>query len=73
MALENCRAYLTGICGESGSVAAEVWIVDRAAVLGNYLPLAFKSPKEQEYIEFMWDAFEMNYTHANYPAAVPSY
>lgn len=32
--------------------------------LGNYLPLSFKSPKEQEYIEFLWDAFETNYSHA---------
>ena len=28
--------------------------------LGNYLPLSFKSPKEQEYIEFLWEAFETN-------------
>jgi hypothetical protein len=32
-----------------------------AAELGNYLPLSFKSPKEQEYIEFLWDV-SVNYT-----------
>lgn len=38
--------------------------MEEAAELGNYLPLSFKSPKDQEYIEFLWDAFETNYTHA---------
>lgn len=37
-----------------------------AADLGNYLQLSFKSPKEQEYIEFLWDAFKINYTHGRY-------
>ena len=37
--------------------------MDEAAELGNYLPLSFKSPKEQEYIEFLWDAFETNHAH----------
>ena len=32
--------------------------MEEAAELGNYLPLSFKSPKEQEYIEFRWDAFQ---------------
>ena len=38
-----------------------------AAELGNYLPLSFKSPKEQEYIAFLWDAFQTNYTHGKAP------
>ncbi len=38
--------------------------MEEAAELGNYLPLSFKSPKEQEYIGFLWDAFENNYTHS---------
>ena len=40
--------------------------MEEAAELVNYLPLSFKSPKEQEYIEFLWDAFETNYIHGNY-------
>lgn len=32
--------------------------MEKAAELANYLSLFFKSPKEQEYIEFLWDAFE---------------
>lgn len=47
--------------------------MDEAADLGNYLPLSFKSPKEQEYIEFLWDAFETNYTHGKYQFAFLAY
>ncbi|MBS1939376.1 MAG: hypothetical protein JST38_00670 [Bacteroidetes bacterium] len=43
--------------------------MEEAAELGNYLPLSFKSLKEQEYIEFLWDAFETNYTHGKYQFA----
>ena len=32
--------------------------MEEATDLANYLPLSFKTPKEQEYIEFLWDAFE---------------
>jgi len=47
--------------------------MDEAAELGSYLPLSFKSPKEQEYIEFLWDAFETNYTHGKYQFAFLAY
>ena len=47
--------------------------MEEAAELGNYLPLSFKSQKEQEYIEFLWDAFETNYTHAKYQFAFLAY
>jgi len=47
--------------------------VEEAAELGNYLPLSFKSPEEQEYIEFLWDAFETNYTHGKYQFAFLAY
>jgi len=47
--------------------------VEEASELGNYLPLSFKSPKEQEYIEFLWDAFETNYTHGKYQFAFLAY
>ncbi len=40
--------------------------MEEAAELANYLPLSFKTPKEQEYIEFLWDAFETNYTSEKY-------
>ena len=47
--------------------------MEEAAELGNYLPLSFKSPKEQEYIEFLWDAFETNCTHGKYQFAFLAY
>ena len=47
--------------------------MDEAAELGNYLPFSFKSPKEQEYIAFLWDAFETNYTHGKYQFAFLAY
>ncbi len=43
--------------------------MDDAIELGNYLPLSFKSPMEQKYIEFLWVAFETNYTHEKYQSA----
>jgi len=47
--------------------------VEEAAELANYLPLSFKTPKEQEYIEFLWDAFETNHTHGKYQFAFLAY
>ncbi|HEX5010777.1 MAG TPA: hypothetical protein VFY71_10270 [Planctomycetota bacterium] len=47
--------------------------MEDAAELGNYLPLSFKSPKEQEYIDFLWDAFETNYTDGKYQFAFLAY
>ena len=47
--------------------------MEDAAELGNYLPLSFKTPKEQEYIEFLWDTFETNYTHGKYQFAFLAY
>lgn len=47
--------------------------MEEAAELGNYLPLSFKTPKEQEYIEFLWDAFETNYTYGKYQFAFLAY
>ena len=40
-----------------------------AAELADYLPLSFKTPKEEEYFEFLWDAFETNHTHGKYQFA----
>ncbi len=47
--------------------------MDEASELADYLPLSFTSPKEQEYIEFLWDAFETNYTHGKYQFAFLAY
>ncbi|MDP9359067.1 MAG: hypothetical protein M3R02_28055 [Chloroflexota bacterium] len=47
--------------------------MEEAAELGNYLPLSFKTQTEQEYIEFLWDAFESNYTHGKFQFAFLAY
>ena len=47
--------------------------MEEAAELGNYLPLSFKTPKEQEYIEFLWDAFETNYASKKHQFAFLAY
>jgi len=43
--------------------------MEEAAALGNYVPLSFESPKEQEYSAFLRDAFDINYTHGKYQFA----
>ncbi len=40
--------------------------MEEAAELANYLPLSFKTSTEQEYIDFLWDAFETNYQAEKY-------
>ncbi len=47
--------------------------MDDAFDLAGYLPLSFKSPKEDEYIQFLWDTFETNYTHGKYQFAFIAY
>jgi hypothetical protein len=47
--------------------------MEEAAELANYLPLSFKTTKEQEYIDFLWDAFTTNYTHGKYQFAFLAY
>jgi hypothetical protein len=47
--------------------------MEEARELSNYLPLSFKTPAEQEYIDFLWDAFESNYSHGKYQFAFLAY
>jgi hypothetical protein len=47
--------------------------LEEAAELADFLPLSFKTQTEQEYIEFLWDAFETNYTHGKYQFAFLAY
>ena len=47
--------------------------MEEALELNDYLPLSFKSPKEQEYIAFLWDAFDTNYSHDKYQFAFLAY
>jgi hypothetical protein len=47
--------------------------MDEAIELAEYLPLSFRAPNEEEYIAFLWDAFETNYTHGKYQFAFLAY
>ena len=47
--------------------------MEEAADLGKYLPLSFKTRSEQDYIAFLWDAFESNYTYGKYQFAFLAY
>lgn len=47
--------------------------MEEALKLADYLPISFKSPKEQEYIAFLWDAFKTNYESGKYQFAFLAY
>ena len=47
--------------------------MEEAAELGDYLPFSFNNPQEQEYVTFLWEAFETNYTHGKYQFAFLAY
>jgi hypothetical protein len=47
--------------------------MEEAAELASYLPLSFKTPKEEEYIRFLWDAFETNYVSGKHQFAFLAY
>ena len=47
--------------------------MDEAAELLDYLPLTYKIRSEQEYVSFLWEAFESNYTNGKYQFAFLAY
>ena len=47
--------------------------MEDAFELANYLPLSFKTPNEQEYLAFLWDAFETNYEAGKFQFAFLAY
>ena len=47
--------------------------MEEAAELSNYLPISFKTRSEQDYIAFLWDVFETNYTYGKYQFAFLAY
>ncbi len=47
--------------------------MEEASELLEYLPLSFKTESEQEYIAFLWNAFETNYAQGNYQFAFLPY
>ena len=47
--------------------------MDEALGLADYLPVSFKTLSEQEYISFLWEAFETNYENGTYQFAFLAY
>jgi hypothetical protein len=47
--------------------------MEDAYALESYLPVSFKTSSEQEYLTFLWDAFEMNYKAEKYQFAFLAY
>ena len=47
--------------------------MDEALDLADYLPASFKSFEEQEYIRFLWEAFETNYESGKHQFAFLAY
>lgn len=47
--------------------------MDDALPILEYLPDTFREPGEQEYINFLWDAFASNYQHEKYQFAMLPY
>ena len=47
--------------------------MDEALDLLDYLPVSFKTPSEEEYISYLWDAFESNYADGKYQFAFLAY
>ena len=43
--------------------------MEEALELGDYLPVSFKTRSEQEYLAFLWDAFQSNYDGGKYEFA----
>src|SRR5664280_2535320 len=48
-------------------------MIEEASEILNFLPVRFKQPNEQEYIEFLWDSFESNYKNEKYQFSFIAY
>ena len=48
-------------------------MMEEAGELGEYLPISFKAPGEQEYVSFLWESFQTNYTNWKFQFAFLAY
>lgn len=48
-------------------------MIEEAARLETYLPLSYRTPKERDYIRFLWEAFDTNVVHGKYQFAFLAY
>lgn len=47
--------------------------MEEAFELVNFLPLSYRTTSEEDYIRFLWEAFESNYTNEKYQFAFLAY
>lgn len=48
-------------------------MIEEAARLETYLPLSYRTPKERDYVRFLWEAFDTNVEHGKYQFAFLAY
>lgn len=48
-------------------------MIEEATRLETYLPLSYRTPKERDYIRFLWEAFDTNVEHGKYQFAFLAY
>lgn len=48
-------------------------MIEEAAQLETYLPLSYRTPKERDYVRFLWEAFDTNVEHGKYQFAFLAY
>lgn len=48
-------------------------MIEEAARLETNLPLSYRTPKERDYIRFLWEAFDTNVEHGKYQFAFLAY
>ncbi|WP_292083454.1 MULTISPECIES: hypothetical protein [unclassified Brevundimonas] len=48
-------------------------MIEQAGHLEGFLPLSYRTPKEREYVRFLWEAFETNVEHGKYQFAFLAY
>jgi len=48
-------------------------MIEQASQLEAFLPLSYPTPKERDYVRFLWEAFETNVEHGKYQFAFLAY
>lgn len=48
-------------------------MIEEATRLETYLPLSYRTPKERDYVRFLWEAFDTNVEHRKYQFAFLAY
>ncbi len=43
--------------------------MEEAYKIHDYLPVSYRNPQEQEYVQFLWSSFELNYKEGKYQFA----